>query len=960
MKARVDAADKVTGRALYADDLVAENMLFACPLHAAHAHARIRALDLSAARAVPGVVAVLTAADVRGEKRVGTIVADQEVIAGERVRYQGDVVAVVAGESEAAARAGVAAIRVAYEPLPALTDPRRARDPAAPRIHDDKPGNVIAAYRVRHNDPAPVFDTCARVIEREYRTSPVEHAYLEPESALAVPERDGSLTIRGSVQLPFNARRFVARACGLPLERVRVVQATLGGSFGGKDETANLVCARAALSALQTGRPVKTTYTREESMRESYKRHPFLVHAKLGVDRAGRMRALEIDVTGDGGPYCTSSPFVLWRPAVQCTGPYRVAAVRCDTRAVYTNNPLTGAMRGFGSPQFDFASESLVDEMAHACGLGPVEFRRRNFFTQGCTTHTGQRLDNHVVSIAAVLDAALERFGWNEKFARASRGRPDAGGRFHGVGLACSYRGVSLGAEGSDFCSAIVEIDAEGRAELQVSVSENGQGLKTAMTRIAAGELGIDPARIRFLDTDTSRIPDGGPTVASRGTLVGGNAVIAAARELKENARPLLAELLGAGDPREPLGYLWARDRISNPASGRTIAFAELAAAAALCGSPLRGFGSWTGPKVDWDEERGQGNAYFTYVYGCNLAEVSVSGKTGEVTVERLLGAHDPGRAIDPQMIRGQIYGGLVMGLGFALRERYPVEDGIGRAANFDRYRITRCDQVPELDALLVENPDPAGPWGAKSIGEPVNELAAPAIANAVFLATGVRIRSLPITAEAILQGLREGPAEEGPGPTEAEGPEPAVVERAGTPASVAAHPSGATVESYDLRVNGEMRRVRARPGTLLIDILRGELRLTGCKRGCGIGVCGTCTVLIDGRVRLACRVPVETIGSAAILTIEGLASPDGELHPIQAAFVEAGAIQCGFCTPGMVLAAKALLDRNPDPSESEIRRALRGNLCRCTGYRQIVSAVRLAAERMAGGAGGPPSASPS
>jgi len=750
--ARVDAADKVTGRAVYADDIMVAGMLFARPLHAAHPHARIRAIDLSAARAVPGVVEILTARDLPAARRVGTIVADQYILAEDRTRYQGDVVAVVAAESDAAARLGVSAIRVEYEPLPPLTDPDAALAPGAPLVHEEQGTNVIAAYRVRHGDPAEAFARCAHVITREYRTGHVEHAYLEPESALAIPEADGGVWIRGSVQLPFNARRFVAQACGLALERVRVVQATLGGSFGGKDETINLICARAALLALRTGRPVKSTYTREESLRESYKRHPVVVRARLGADAQGRLQALEIDLTADGGPYCTSSPFVIWRPTVQCTGPYRIGAVRCDSRAVYTNNPLTGAMRGFGSPQFDFASESLADEMAHACGLDPVEFRRRNFFTQGCTTHTGQRLDNHVVSIAAVMDAALARFGWEEKFARASRGRVGAGGEFYGVGLACSYRGVSLGAEGADFCSATLEVRPDGTVELQVSVSENGSGLKTAMTRIASGELGIPAARFRFLDTDTSRIPDGGPTVASRGTLVGGNALLAAVRELKEKMAPVLADLLGPS----PEGFTFADERVRHPVSGREVAFAEAVRGCGERGIPLKALGSWVGPRVSWDEERGQGNAYFTYVYGCNIAEVRVAAATGEVRVLRLLGAHDPGRAINPQMVAGQIYGGLVMGMGFALQESYRVEGGVGVPVNLDGYRLLRADQVPVLEALIVENPDPAGPWGGKSIGEPVNELAAPAIANAVFHATGVRIRTLPIRPAAILAGLSQ------------------------------------------------------------------------------------------------------------------------------------------------------------------------------------------------------------
>lgn len=950
MNARVDAIEKVTGRAVYADDIVLGGMLHARPVHAEHSHAEIVSVDVCGALAIGGVVDVVTARDVPGSNLVGGIVRDHQVLAAERVLYAGDVVAVVAAQTPEAAAAGAAAVRVAYRPLEPLLDPEEALRPGAPALHPECPDNVVMRYHVRHGDAAAGLAGSEVTVEREYRTQYVEHAYLEPEACVAVPEADGAVSVFGGMQHPFTTRRFVAAATGLPLARVRVVQTTLGGGFGGKDDTISVVCARAAILALRAHRPVKLVYTREESLRESYKRHPFRARYRAGAGRDGRLRAMDVRITADSGPYCTTSPFVIWRPTVQCTGPYVVPAVFCESTAVYTNGPLTGAMRGFGSPQINFAIESTIDDLAAAVGLDPVEFRKRNFFTQGCTTHTGQKLDGHTVSIAQVLDVAIERFGWREAYARCSRGKPGPDGLLHGVGLACSYRGVSLGAEGNDFCSALVNVQPDGSVVLQVGVAENGQGLKTVMTRILCGELGIDPSLVRYLDVDTSQVPDGGPTVASRGTLVGGNAVIDAARRIREMMSLALAEILGQAPPAscagantttrnqqpttnslQPVPLEFAGGRVRHPDTGKSLSWKEAVFACHGRRIHLSAMGTWRGPFVDWDEERGRGDAYFTYVYGCNVAQVSVDPKRGTVTVNRLLGVYDVGRAIDPEGVRGQIYGGLAMGLGFTLSEEVEVDgEGRIRSVNFDRYRIPKATAMPVLDAAIVENADPAGPWGAKSIGEPANELVAPAVCNAIFHATGVRVTRLPVRPHDLVQGLRS------PAPFEACGPV--------RPAPAAPAAPSRPLHEMRLRVNGVLRSVRAGADTLLIDVLRERLRLTGTKRGCGIGQCGTCTVLVGGKARRACRLKAAAVGDADVLTIEGLAPPGGGLHPIQRAFVEAGAVHCGFCTPGMVLATKALLDRNPHPSDADIRRALAGNLCRCTGYEQIVAAVRAAA----------------
>lgn len=747
---RVDAKEKVTGEAKYADDLQPNGMLYGAPLHSRYPAARILNIDTSNARASDGVVDIITASDIPGSNHVGGIIADQQVFADKEALYSGDAIALVVARSASLAREVAGLIEVEYEPMEPLLSPTDSLKEGARRIHEGKPGNIVTSFKVRHGETGHAFEKSACVIEAKFQTSFVEHAYLEPESCVAVPEADGSVTVHGGMQHPFTTRRFVARATGLPLSRVRIIQSTCGGGFGGKDDTISVVCARAAIAALRNKVPVKITYTREESIRESYKRHPMELNYKAGIDKKGKFTAMDVDITTDSGAYCSTSPFVIWRPTVQCTGPYIVPNVSCDSRSVYTNNTFTGAMRGFGTPQHVFACESFIDMCAERAGIDPFEFRKKNFFRQKSTTHTGQKLTDHKVSVLEVAEKALKEIGWKEKYEMCSRGKPGEDGLLHGTGFACSYRGVSLGAEGDDFCSAIVNVEPDGSVVLEVGVSENGQGLKTAMVAILCEALGIESERVEFLDTDTSSVPDGGPTVASRGTLVGGNATLNACERIKDLMEPALEKLIGSSKK----GYLFEGGRIKNPKNKKSVSFEQAVAECHARGMNLSALGAWHGPDVNWNEATGQGNAYFTYVYGCQACELTVNLKDGRVEVERVVAAHEVGRAINPQMACGQVFGGIAMGLGFALMERIEHKDGVIQNLNYNTYRIPRSTDVPEMTAILVENPDPAGPYGAKSLGEPTNELMGAAVANAIYNAAGARFFETPITADVVLKAL--------------------------------------------------------------------------------------------------------------------------------------------------------------------------------------------------------------
>lgn len=742
---RVDAPGKVTGRALFAEDYHRPHHLVGCVLRARHPYARILSIDTARARALPGVAAVLTASDIPGARVFGIVVQNQPILAEDRVRYLGDGVALVAAISRAVAEEALALIDVTYEPLTVITDPEEAMRPDAPPLHGDS--NVLVHHKVRKGDCARGFAEAEFTIERRFTTPFIEHAYLEPEAVLAEPAEQGGVRITGSIQNLFSSRRSVAAALGVDLNRVQLVQATLGGSFGGKDEVMTAMACRAALLALRTGKAVRMVNTREESMLESYKRHPYVMDYRWGARRDGTITAMEIRCVADAGAYASMSPFVTWRSVVQATGPYRCDNVRTDVYAVYTNNTYTGAMRGFGSPQVNFAIESMMDDLADRCGVDPLEIRLRNCFTRGSVTATGQRLD-HTVSLREVLEKAAAASSFTAKW-RAYREAPPAERR-RGIGLACSYRGVSLGAEGTDAVGAIVSVQTDGSVIISAGVTDMGQGAQTQMSQIAAEVLGISMDRIAFLNTNTSRVPDSGPTVASRATIMGGSAARKGAEAVRTRLLEAAAELTGL-----PAGRLVLKgNSLLDAQEGRTLAsFSDVAAACFRQGRPMFGFGWHKAPHTSWDEVKGQGEAYFTFVYGANVVEVEADSGTGQVRVLDAVSVHDVGRAISRGGVLGQCYGGVAMGLGYGLLEDFEIDGGVPKQTNFDEYLIPTSLDVPPVRVMIIENPDPTGPFGAKSIGEPANELAAPAVINAIANATGKRITDLPATIERVLLG---------------------------------------------------------------------------------------------------------------------------------------------------------------------------------------------------------------
>jgi CO/xanthine dehydrogenase Mo-binding subunit len=742
---RVDAFGKVTGRAKFAADHNAGHQLYGKVLRSAYPHARILGIDAEKARQFEGVEAILTAQDIPGEKVIGIVVKNQAILAVDKVRYLGDGLALVAARTKEIAEVAVKLIKVDYEPLPVVTDPEAALAPDAPRIHGED--NTFVHHKVRKGDVAKGFAQADFVIERKFRTPCIEHSYLEPEAVLAEPAEHGGVVIAGSIQNLFSTRRSVAAALKLDLNRVEVIQATLGGSFGGKDEVMTSMCCRAALLALATGKPIKMVNSREESMLESYKRHPYVLYYKWGATKDGSITAMDIKCIADGGAYASMSPFVTWRSVVQATGPYYCENVKTDVFAVYTNNNYTGAMRGFGSPQVNFAIESMMDELGEKVGKDPLEIRLQNGFKDGAVTTTQQKL-THKVSLVEVLTKATEAADFRAKW-KKYRTAP-AAPKKRGIGLACSYRGVSLGAEGVDAAGAIVSVQTDGSVIVSSGITDMGQGAQTQMSQIAAEVLGISMDRMRFLNTNTSRVPDSGPTVASRGTSMGGSAAKKAAEIVRKTLLGVGAQMTRVAADKCALmdNYL-----VEKRSGKRLASFTEVAAECFRRGKTMHALGWHKAPPTSWWEEEGTGDAYFTFVYGANVAEVEVDTETGKVEVLDFVSCHDVGKAINRNAVLGQFYGGVAMGLGYGLLEEFDYEEGVPKQVNFDEYLIPTSMDVPPLKAIIVENEDAAGPFGAKSVGEPTNELAAPAIVNAIYSATGKRIYEIPATLERVLLG---------------------------------------------------------------------------------------------------------------------------------------------------------------------------------------------------------------
>jgi aldehyde oxidoreductase len=729
---RKDAWEKVTGTLKYADDLYTPGMIYARALRSAYPHAEVLAVDTSQAEKVSGVAAVLTADHVPGLNRFGLINADQPVLADDKVRYVGDAIACVYAETMDAAEEALERIKVQYRELEVVSTPQRAMEPDAPLIHED--GNVLVEHHVRKGDVDAAFEQADVIVENDYFTPFVEHAYLEPEACLAIPDGEGGVMVQVGSQGPYVDHKQIVASLGLPKERVRVVHTPTGGGFGGKEDITVQILA--ALGALHTGRPVKMVLPRPESMRVSTKRHAMWMHYKHAAAVDGRLLAVEAQIIGDTGAYGSVGLAVLFRSATFGAGPYEVPNVKIDSYAVYTNNPPCGAMRGFGSPEAAFAADCQMDELATRLGADPLEHRVVES-----------------VGVKECLTAVRESLH-KEKLPEPSRGT------CLGVGISAAYKNVGLGPGLADRAGSIAELDRAGHLTVRGGCIDMGQGQDTVIAQIAAQTLQVPYRDVRIITGDTATCPDSYMTTASRATLLQGRSVQMAVTRLRDllldyavSQYDLNSETVGVED-----------GHIVDPSTGTTLSLAEVAQRAAEQDYALSAEAYYTAPECYdnlqfhqelFEKDPEKYRVHVAYCFCAQACILEVNESNGEVRVLKVIAAQDVGKAIHPQNIRGQIEGGVVMGMGYGLTEEFVVDQGYVVTDTLRKFKVPRVTDAPDVVALIVENPHSLGPFGAKGMAELSLSSSAPAIANAIHDALGVRIRQLPITPARITTALR-------------------------------------------------------------------------------------------------------------------------------------------------------------------------------------------------------------
>ena len=755
---RLETGDKITGGAVYCDDMTRPGMLYGAILASPHAHARITGYDVSAALALDGVAAVVTGPDI-GANPIGPFIKDETALAVGKVRYMGEPVAAIAAVDLETARKAAGLIEIGYEALPAVFTPEEATARGAPVLHEgfadyvkmfeaESAPNVMAVIEIVEGDVGAAWEKCAAVVEGTYETQAQAHSYMEPCSALAEIDANGKITVWSSNQSVFHVQAFVADALAMPMSKVRCVTPQVGGAFGGKME--QTVQPAAAALARATGRPVKVTLSREQDFEMIRSRHPGKVWMKTGAAADGTLLAREVGIVLDAGAYADDSPGVAGIAALFCRGPYRIDNVAIEARPVYTNKLRAGAFRGFGGPQVAIAGETQIDEIADALGMDPIDLRLKNAVQPGSEWMIGLALNK------AGLGECLERVRAASDWDRRRRAGGNGSGARRGIGVACVPHISGVLTSG-----AIIRVLEDGTAVLNTGAVDNGQGSDTVLVQICAEALGLEVGDVSMATPDTDGSPYNWGTTASRVTYMAGRAVVKAAEEVVAKLKQRAAVMMECAEEDlelRPGGRIGIAGVPEAEVRFRDISgFSHWVA-----GGPVIGTDSLAYDGPDFDPKRGFVKGFpfgkiGAWIFAAQAVEVEVDEATGRITPLGVWSAHDVGRAINPMAVEGQIEGGVVQGLGYALYEEMVWDSGRLANPSFMDYKIPgTMDVPPRIETILVEDADEDGPFGAKGIGEPPIVGIAPAVSNAVAHATGLRLKRLPMTPERVLRALRQ------------------------------------------------------------------------------------------------------------------------------------------------------------------------------------------------------------
>lgn len=738
---------KVTGACEFTSDIQLPGMLIAKALYPEYPRARIKKLDTSAAEAIPGVVAIVTYHDLPDKTHYGILIKDQQIFAMDEVYYIGDIVALVAAETKEIAEQAVRAIQVEYEPLPGIYDPIQAFESSEIVARSDLKNNILAHESVTYGDVVRGFEDSDLVIKKTYQTQCMEQLFLETESVVA--DWNGkNLLMYVSGQDPHGDRNQVAEALGLPINRVRVIYPYVGGGFGGKEEM-HIQIQTAAL-AMKAKRPVKFVRSRQESLFTHQKRGAIHIRLETGAKNDGTLTAVRAKIIGDSGPYANIFPAVIGGTAELVSGPYKISHAQIDAYAVATNNLIAGGMRGFGTPEVAWAFEQNIDLLALELGIDPVEFRLKNGMEKGTLMPSGAYI-YHEIGLKETIQEAAAAANWYQRDQWLDR-EPSPGLR-RGLGVATIWHGMGMGKGVVDHSGANVELTPDGSVILYTGSAELGQGAITAQKMMIAEDLGVDIKDIKVIMADTDAVPAAGTTSASRSTYMMGNAILSATKQIKVNLSELASKLLEveAEDLVFEDNIVRAKDN-----SEHQIDLPKLAGQAWWQNIQLRveGFAEMWHPSEP-KHKLNFSHAHSIFAYATHIVQVLVDIETGHVNVEKIWAAHDVGKAINRQAIEGQIDGGVAQGIGYALTEELQQTDGVLLNDSLSTYIAPISVDMPEIYPIIVEVPQPSAPYGAIGIGEPPVAPVAPAIANAIADAIGIRMDQIPMTPERVLNQIQ-------------------------------------------------------------------------------------------------------------------------------------------------------------------------------------------------------------